>query len=92
MASLFDCANNVYVNVQSYSTFASVNTTSPVTNGVFNTSSMQYNAGGPGDIVIVQVFYQWQIYVSLLDSGLGALKNGNRLLVATSVFRNEPYK
>jgi len=39
----------------------------------------------------VQLYYQWPIFVSLLGSNLANL-GSDRLLVATSVFRNEPYK
>jgi Flp pilus assembly protein TadG len=91
IASIFDCTGNIYVSVKSYSTFAQVDTSSPVTNGVFDTTKMQYSPGTAGDIVIVQVFYQWPIYVSLLDSNLSSLNGSKRLLVATAVFRNEPF-
>ena len=88
---LFDCTNGVYVNVKSYSTFSSVNTTAPLNNGQFDSTKMNYSAGSPGCIVEVQLFYQWPIYVSLLGNNLANQSNGSRLLVATSVFRNEPY-
>ncbi|HEX3708301.1 MAG TPA: TadE/TadG family type IV pilus assembly protein [Pseudolabrys sp.] len=91
VASMFDCTNKIYISVKSYSTFAQVDTSSPVTNGVFDTTKMQYSPGSAGDIVIVQVFYQWPIYVSLLDGNLSNLTGNSRLLVATSVFRNEPF-
>jgi Flp pilus assembly protein TadG len=88
---LFDCANGVYVNVTTYASFAAVNNTAPVNNGQFDTAQMKYQTGGPGCIVAVQLFYQWPIYVSMLGDNLSNLNGGNRLLVATSVFRNEPY-
>lgn len=88
---LFDCANGVYVNVQSYSSFSAVNNTPPVTNGQLNTGSMAYSPSGPGCIVAVQLYYQWPIYVTFFGDNLTNLNNGYRLLVATSVFRNEPY-
>ena len=53
---------------------------------------MQYNPGGPDDIVVVTLYYQWPIYVTLLGNSLDNLNGSNRLLVATSVFRNEPYQ
>jgi Flp pilus assembly protein TadG len=89
---LFDCSNGVYVDVKSYSSFASVSTTSPVSNGQLDTGSMGYSPGGPGDIVVVSLYYQWPIYVSMLGNELANLNGGNRLLAATSVFRVEPYK
>jgi Flp pilus assembly protein TadG len=88
---LFDCSNGVYVNVKSYSTFSSVNTAAPLNNGQFDSTKMGYSAGSPGCIVAVQLFYQWPIYVSLLGNNLANQGGGSRLLVATSVFRNEPY-
>jgi Flp pilus assembly protein TadG len=83
---LFDCANGVYVDVKTYTSFNNVDVSAPITNGNFNNNT-GYQPGGPGDIVVVRLFYQWPIYVSLLQN-----MNGNkRLLVATSAFRNEPY-
>src|SRR5664280_136298 len=88
---LFDCANGVYVNVKSYSSFSSVRTTAPLNNGQFDSTKMGYAAGSPGCIVAVSLYYQWPIYVSLLGNNLANQSGSNRLLVATSVFRNEPY-
>jgi len=89
---LFDCANGVYVDVKSYADFASISTTPPVTNGQLNTGNMTYSPGGPGSIVVVTLYYQWPIYVNLMGDNLQNLSGNNRLLVATNVFRNEPYQ
>jgi hypothetical protein len=62
-----------------------------VTNKNFNTT-MSYSPGTVGDIVVVSLYYQWPIYVSLLGNNLDNLNGGKRLLTATSVFRVEPYK
>ncbi len=51
-----------------------------------------YQPGGPGDIVVVRLFYQWPVYVSLLGFNLSDLTGGKRLLMATAAFRNEPYR
>jgi Flp pilus assembly protein TadG len=88
---LFDCANGVYVNVRTFNNFGSVDNSSPVTNGQFDTTKMNYAPGGPGCIVTVTLYYQWPVYVTFLGDNLTNLNGGNRLLVATSVFRNEPF-
>jgi Flp pilus assembly protein TadG len=89
---LFNCSGGVYVDVKTYSSFGSVALTSPVdANGNF-TNNMTYNPGGPGDIVVVRLYYQWPVYVSLLGFGLGNMSGGKRLVVATAAFRNEPYQ
>jgi len=90
---LFDCQGGVYVNVTTYSSFGSITYTPPLdNNGNLKTTSFVYQPGGPGDIVVVQLFYQWPIYVSLMNlSKLSNMNGNNRLLVATAAFRNEPY-
>lgn len=92
IVALFDCANKLYINVQNYSTFASASTTPPYQNGQLDTSKMVYQPGNPGDVVVVSLYYQWPIYISLFSNNLANQSGNNRLLVATSAFRNEPYK
>ena len=88
---LFDCSNGMDVDVKTYANFAAVNNTSPITNGQLDTSNMVYTPGGPSCIVVVKLYYQWPIYVSMFSNNLSNLSGNKRLLVATSVFRNEPY-
>jgi len=88
---LFDCTNGVYVDVKTYSSFTSINTAPPIVNGKLDTSNMTYTPGGPGNIVVVRLYYQWPIIVSMLGDNLANLNGNQRLLMATSVFRNEPY-
>jgi len=89
--SLFDCANGVVVDVKSYSSFSAINTAPPVNNGKLDTTNLAYTPGKAGDIVVVRLYYEWPIYVSLLGNNLSNLNGNKRLLVATSVFRNEPF-
>jgi Flp pilus assembly protein TadG len=88
--ALFDCQAGLYVDVQSFSSFSSVSSPSPVTNGTF-TPPNNYSPGSPCSIVLVRLFYQWPVYVSLLGFNLSNVNGNMRLLTATSVFRNEPY-
>jgi Flp pilus assembly protein TadG len=89
---LFNCASGVSVDVKTYSGFSSIDLTKPVTNGALNTSSFGYSPGGPGDIVVVRLYYQYPVYVSLLGLNIGDLSGNKRLIVATAAFRNEPYQ
>ena len=54
--SLFNCSN-IYINMQTFSSFSSVTMLNPVTNGTFSGGGMSYTPGNPGDVVVVQVFY-----------------------------------
>jgi Flp pilus assembly protein TadG len=88
-AVIFSCSG-IYVNVQTFSSFSSVSQLNPLSNGNFNTT-MNYSLGSQGDIELVQVFYQWPVYTAPLGFSLSNMNGNSRLLVATAVFRNEPY-
>ena len=88
---LFDCENGIYIDVQSYpSGFGSVRISDPILGGSF-VDNTQYNPGGPGDIVIVRLFYQWPLFVTGLGYNIANLSGSKRLLSATAAFKNEPY-
>jgi Flp pilus assembly protein TadG len=85
---LFDCGK-MYVDVRTFNSF-SYTLPNPVDeNGNVN-NNMLYQPGNAGDIVVVRLMYPLSVYVSLL--GLGNMADNQRLLVATAVFRNEPYQ
>ena len=89
---LFDCANGIYVDVKTFSSFANVTMNKPVDANGQLVNNFSYNPGGPTDIVVVRLFYQWPVYVSLMGLNLSDMSGQNRLLVATAAFRNEPYQ
>lgn len=87
--AIFSCSNLV-VNVQSFPSFSTA-----VFNSPFDAScqlqSVQYSPGGPGDVVLVQVSYKWQLFVTGFGYNIANCPNSQRLLVATAAFQNEPY-
>ena len=91
---LFDCANKLQVDVKTYSSFSSVTPSAPVSNGTLDSTKTSYDPGDVGNIVAVTLYYDWPIYVSMFGNNLSSssLATGHRLLAATAVFRNEPYK
>ena len=83
------------IDVQTANSFSGVNTSIPTL--TFNskgavTNTWQYSPGNPDDIVVVRVMYQWPVFLGPLGFGLGNLSNGNRLLMASAAFKNEPYQ
>lgn len=88
--ALFSCGN-VYVDVESYPSFSNVTINSQIDGSSNFINNMQYNPGGPGDIVVVRLFYQWPLIVTGLGYNISNLTGSKRLLVATAAFRNEPY-
>jgi Flp pilus assembly protein TadG len=92
-SSFFTCSKFM-INVQNYSSFASANTSAPTLNINANgdvTNQWNFNMGNAGDIVIVQVMYQWPVALGPLGFNLSNLSNGNRLLMSVAAFKNEPY-
>jgi Flp pilus assembly protein TadG len=88
---IFNCTTGIYVDVETYSSFASVNLGMPIQGGAFNSSSLGYNPGGPGDIVVLRLYYQFPVFGNLLGFNLSNVNGGYDLLAATAVFKNEPY-
>ena len=89
---LFDCANGVSVDVKTFTSFSSISLPNPLDTSGVMTNNFTYQPGGPGQIVVVRLFYQWPVYVSLLGFNLADMAGGHRLLAATVAFRNEPYQ
>jgi Flp pilus assembly protein TadG len=91
VVALFNCASGININVQTFSNFVSASMPSLIGNGSLQANTFVYQPGGPGDIVVIQIVYQWPIFVNLLGLNLADLTNNSHLLVATAAFRNEPY-
>jgi Flp pilus assembly protein TadG len=89
---LFSCSG-IMVDVTTADTFSSANTSMPTLtfNAQGNVSNTwNYTIGGPGDIVVMRVMYQWPVFLGPLGLSLSNESNGNLLLMATAVFKNEP--
>jgi Flp pilus assembly protein TadG len=88
----FSC-DGVMVDVQVVTSWSSANTSAP--NLTFKpdgtvANNWQFNAGSAGDIVVVKVMYQWPVVLGPLGFNLANLSNGNRLIMASAAFQNEP--
>jgi Flp pilus assembly protein TadG len=90
---LFSCSTGLYVDVKTYSSFSTINNSQlPLdAEGKLKTDTFGYQPGGPGEIVVVRLLYQWPVYVSLLGLNLSDMAGNKRLLMSTTAFRNEPY-
>jgi Flp pilus assembly protein TadG len=91
--ALFSCPS-LMVDVQTASSFSAASTAMPTltfnAQGQVN-NSWAYNPGNPGDIVVVRVMYLWPTFLGPLGFSLSNQTNGSLLLMATAVFKNEPY-
>lgn len=93
LGPMFTCTN-VYVNVQSYADFCVASTTAPTltyaANGAVN-NTWEYSLGAPGQIMVVQIIYQWPIFGSALQGVLPSIGNGYSEMMGVAAFRVEPY-
>jgi Flp pilus assembly protein TadG len=90
------------LDVRTCSNFGGCQLTDPLDNNGNIQSGLSYAPGVGGDIVIVRAFYEWDLLAKLpimpvgnnqsVDTRLSNMANGNRVLIATAVFRNEPFK
>jgi Flp pilus assembly protein TadG len=80
------------LDVRHFSSFGGSNLTNPLDgNGKLKTN-FSYDPGVGGDVVVVRAFYEWTLTAKLPKQvGLSNMTNGDRLLVATTAFRNEPF-
>jgi Flp pilus assembly protein TadG len=89
---MFNCNSGLYVDVQTYSDFASMSLTPPIdANGNLKTTGFNYNLGHGSDIVLVRAYYQWPVFVPQLGNDFSDLGNGMHLLESAAAFRNEPF-
>jgi len=71
-------------------TFADYSTgTTSATDGTVPTT-MNWNPGTSGSIVLVRAYYTWPLITPLLNTGLQT-SNGQRIIYAATSFTNEPY-
>lgn len=87
------CAN-LMIDVQNADKFSAVDTSMPTLTYDSSgnvTNSWKFAPGGAGSIVIMRTMYQLPIVVGPLGFDLSNMGRGKRLLIATSVFKTEPY-
>lgn len=93
VSALFNCSS-LMVNVQAYTDFSSADPSEPVL--TFNgqgqvTNTWSYSPGTPGQVMVVQLIYQWPIVGGPLGYVLSNLGNGHTEMMGISAFRVEPY-
>ena len=86
------CEDKLIVDAETFDTFADVKNSNSITPGNFTTSPPTcWSVGGPKDIVLMRVYYQWDLITPLLNATMVNMGGGKRLLVSATAFLNEPY-
>lgn len=91
---VFMSCDNLMIDVQTATSFANVDTAAPVLtykhNGTID-NVWQFSPGGAGSIVVMRTMYAFPVVDGPLGFGLSNMTGGRRLLIATAVFKSEPY-
>lgn len=84
---------DLVVDLQSYTSFANVPVTIPLTTGRdVDPTGFDNKPGGASTINQLRVFYRWPIFTDLLKDRISNIDGGGRtLLFSTATWRNEPY-
>jgi Flp pilus assembly protein TadG len=87
------CNGNLYLDVDRFSSFVDANNgaNSPIQNNSFSAAGMGYTPGAASDIVVVRAYYRWKIVTPMFAPIFENISGGERILVSTMMFRNEPF-
>lgn len=92
--TFFMSCSNVMIDVRNVANFSDISTALPTitydTNGNIN-NAWVYSPGGAGTVNIVRIMYVWNVSPGPLGFNIATIRGNQRLLVATSIFKTEPY-
>ena len=86
-----DCMGGLKIDVRKFDDFGGINLPAPLDGNGELLNNYDFDIGVGGNVVVVRVFYEWDL-IAKLPGGLGNMPSGGRLLVATAAFRNEPFE
>ncbi|WP_297512860.1 TadE/TadG family type IV pilus assembly protein [uncultured Caulobacter sp.] len=81
------CGSALQIDVRTFADYATSATSASA--GTVPTT-MNWNPGTAGSIVLVRAYYTWPLITPLLQTGLQS-SNGKRIIYAATAFTNEPY-
>lgn len=90
--NLMSCDSKLHTDVATFTSFATTGNPSPIdpTTRDLN-DTFGYSLGAQNEIVVVRVFYEWDLLIPIMSAPLANMSGNRRLLQATVAFRNEPF-
>ena len=85
-----NCMSKLKVEVRVHDDFEAIDKTNPLNDDGDLSDNFIFNLGGPGSVITVRTFAEWDLFAKLPDFGLSNMSNGNRLVEGFAAFRNEP--
>jgi len=87
---LSSCDSDIMIDVRKFQDFTNVTFNNPIVNGQVQ-QNFNFTPGAAGEVILVRVFYVWDVNVPFIGSFLSNMNGGKRLLSAAIAFRNEPF-
>lgn len=90
---VLECDDNLFIDVDRFDSFvdASNAENDPIQEGEFQDTGFGYNPGAQSDIVVVRAYYRWKVLTPMFEPVFQNVSGGERILVTTMMFRNEPF-
>lgn len=88
---MLDCDGRLQIDVQRLDDFGDANFNRPVDAAGNFTGGFGFDPGAGGQTIIVRAFYRWPVLFNFLGLDAADIGGRQRLLTATTAFRNEPF-
>jgi Flp pilus assembly protein TadG len=89
---MFDCDQRLAIDVQRVQRFDEHELNPRPVDGAGNfNGAFGFDPGAGGETVIVRAFYRWPLLFNFMGLDASDIAGRQRLLVATTAFRNEPF-
>lgn len=83
--------DKVIFDLRSYSQYDLIPLDAPVKEGALDVTGFRFEAGNPGDIMALRVFYEWPLLTNVIQKSMSTIGGGKYLLSASAVFQAEPF-
>ena len=87
-----DCPSRAFIDVRVVDAFSNPVAPDPFASGVFDSSKLDFKPGGPGDRVLVRIWYEHPIVTPFISQALSRTTDHKVWLTTSLAFRNEPYQ
>jgi Flp pilus assembly protein TadG len=91
ISTLLACDAHLATDVRPSGNFAGAQFTDPLDGNGNLRTDFKFDPGHAGDVILARAFYRWDVMTPLIGQFLSNMSDGDRLVVSSMAFRNEPF-